>query len=521
LIVKLGHSAPRAARSDDPVVRRLSSRTGFAAVISIVAVYYLFLLSIGTFQLFAPESLDQVFNSVLMHLVRGEFNVDSGAIQFEASIRNGKTYTYFGVFPALLRLLALPFTDIVRAHLARLSCLAAMVIFVALQLRTLLLVHDTLPTRNQKSEFFAVMAVAIVLSGPQIYLLAVAWVYHEPILWAGVMAAAFNLIILRAALGCGGLRTVDLVLLSVLAGLSLHARVPIGVALCVGTVFLIVRTAWSHFAPEDGSRLLARETVFVKQIPAMLSDPSIWLPILVLGMAAVFIGLINFGRWGSPFKFEGDLQDTRLIQTNPDLLTIFRHYGTFSVGRIWVGALYYATGVPWLLKNVPPFAEILHARYVTIDAPPITPLLTNPLMIFFGGIGLYRLWWKPELRAGSLAILRLSLIGHSAAVVLILAVCFLTLRYRFDLMPFVTLAAFIGYRSFSITAAATSQTCQRRVRLAAMGLCVLGIVFSHYVLLLYKASSFGVPVEVRLSLRPFLPSTYLPISGPCSECPSP
>jgi hypothetical protein len=482
-------------------------------VLAIVAVYYLFLLSNGTFQLFAPEALDQVFNNMLVHLVRGEFNVDSGAIQFEATIRNGKTYTYFGVFPALSRLLALPFTDIARAHLARLSCLAAMVIFVALQLRTLLFVHNTLPARHQRSEFFAVMVTATVLSGPQIYLLAVGWVYHEPILWAGVMAAAFNLIILRAALGRGGLRTVDLVLLSVLAGLSLNTRVPIGVALCLGTVLIIARTAWSYPAPEDGSRLPARETVFVKQIPAMLSDPSIWLPILVLGMAAVFTGLINFGRWGSPFKFNGDIQYTHLIQAYPAFLAVYRNYGVFNLGRIWTGALYYATGVPWLLKNVPPFAEFLHARYVTIDAPPITPLLTNPLTIFFSGIGLYRLWWKPELRAGSLAILRLSLIGHFAAVVLVLAFCSLTLRYRFDLMPFVTLAAFIGFRSFSVTAAATSQTCQRRLRLGAIGLCVLGIVFSHYVLLLYKASSFGVPMEIRLSLRPFLPSTYLAISA--------
>jgi hypothetical protein len=482
-------------------------------VLAIVAVYYLLLLSNGTFQLFAPELLDQVFNNMLTHLVRGEFNVDSGAIQFEATIRNGKTYAYFGVFPALLRLLALPFADIARAHLARLSCLTAMVIFVALQLRTLLFVHNTLPVRNQKSEFFAVMVAATVLSGPQLYLLAVAWVYHEPILWAGVMAAAFNLIILRAALG-RGLRTIDIVLLSVLAGLSLNTRVPIGVALCLGTVLLIAWTAWSHLTPEDGSRPLGRELVFVNRIPALLSDPSIWLPILILGSSAVIIGFINFRRWGSPFAFSGDIKYYVSLQYYPAYLTVIRDYGTFNFGRIWIGALYYATGVPWLLKSVPPFAQFLHARYCSIDAPPITPLLTNPLTIFLGGIGLYRLWWKPELGAGSLPILRLSLIGHSAAVVLILAFCFLTLRYRFDLMPFVTLAAFIGYRSFSITAAATSQACQRRLRLAAIGLCVLGIVFSHYVLLLHKAWSFGVPVEVRLALRPFLPSTYLPIAGP-------
>ena len=53
-------------------------------------------------------------------------------------------------------------------------------------------------------------------------------------------------------------------------------------------------------------------------------------------------------------------------------------YGEFDVGRKWIEALYYATGIPYVLKAVPPFAEFLHARYSGIEAPPITPVLTNP-----------------------------------------------------------------------------------------------------------------------------------------------
>src|SRR5439155_21255453 len=114
----------------------------------------------GTFELFSPEMLDKVFDSMLMHLLHGEFNVDPKAIDFEASIRNGKTYSYFGIFPALLRLLALPVTDLASAHLARLSCLTAIVIFVALQLRMLFIVHDSLPAGSRRSEFLAVMVAA-------------------------------------------------------------------------------------------------------------------------------------------------------------------------------------------------------------------------------------------------------------------------------------------------------------------------------------------------------------------------
>jgi hypothetical protein len=193
---------------------------------------------------------------------------------------------------------------------------------------------------------------------------------------------------------------------------------------------------------------------------------------------------------------------------------MFNTYGAFNLGRVWIGALYYATGIPWLLKGVPPFAEFLRARYFRIEAPPITPILTNPLAILLAGIGLYRLWWKPDLRADRVAILRMTLIGHAVAIVILLAFFVLTLRYRFDFAPFMTLAAFVGYRSFCLTVAETSEVRYRQLRAAAVGLCVLGIVFSHYVLVLHKAWSMGVPMSVRLSLRPFLPSTYLPVPGP-------
>jgi hypothetical protein len=63
--------------------------------------------------------LDRAFGNMLLHLLHGEFAIDRAAIDFEAFTRDGKTYAYFGVFPAPLRLVAMPFTDIAQAELAR------------------------------------------------------------------------------------------------------------------------------------------------------------------------------------------------------------------------------------------------------------------------------------------------------------------------------------------------------------------------------------------------------------------
>jgi hypothetical protein len=162
----------------------ISSDWHFAALIAAVAVYSPFLLSNGTFQLFAPEMLDKAFNNMLLHLLRGEVTVDREAIDFEAFTHDGKTYAYFGVFPALLRLPALPFVDVAQVPLARLSCLTAVVFYVAVQLRMLVIVHQSLPPQNQLHSFLGIMMAATVLGGPQLYILGSASIYHEPILWS-------------------------------------------------------------------------------------------------------------------------------------------------------------------------------------------------------------------------------------------------------------------------------------------------------------------------------------------------
>jgi hypothetical protein len=486
-------------------LRPVSLDLYFVGLIAVVSVYYLFLLSNGTFQIFAPELLDKVFNNILVHLLRGEFTIDRDAIDYEAITQDGQTYTYFAVFPAILRLLAIPFVDIAQADLARLSCLMAVVIFIVLQLRTLLIVHYSLPAGTRIRGLFTVMIAATVLSGPQIYILGSAWVYHEPILWAAVLAAAFNLIVVRVALSGDGFRTSDLALLAALAGLAINTRAPIGVALYLGTVLLIAWAAWSRHAPEwRQSRWPARGKVF-GAVSALARDPRIWVPVLVLGLLAVAGGIVNFGRWGNPFAFNG-ANHTYWIERHPNVMVAVRDYGVFDLDRIGIAVLYHATGIPYILKSVPAFAGLL--RCCVIEAPPLTPLLTNPLTILLAGVGLYRIWVSPDLQSRSLAMLRITLMAHAFAVVLILMFFTFTLRYRFDFAPFMTLAAFVGYRSLSMMAAGFSGTWRRRTLFAAVGLCVVGVLGSHYILLVHKVWSMGVPMEVRLALFPFAPFAH-------------
>ena len=486
----------------------ISSDWGFAALIAAVAVYYLFLLSNGTLRLFAPEMLDKAFGNMLVHLLRGEVTVDREAIDFEAFTHDGKTYAYFGVFPALLRLSALLFVDIAQVPLARLSCLTAVVFYVAVQLRMLVIVHQSLPRQSRLHGFLAIMMAATVLSGPQLYILGSASIYHEPILWSAAMAATFNLVLVRAAFGGGALGARDLVWLAILAGLTINTRASIGVALYLGTTLLVAWTAWKRRAVGGREGLSTGHAGGTStSIRAVASDPSIALPIAVLLLFAIAVGAVNFARWGNPFIFV-DFRYYYWGLRHANFLGILQNYGEINLGRMWIGGLYYATGIPYLLKGVHPFAEFLDSRIAAIEAPPFSPFLTNPITIFLAGIGIYHLWWRPSLPPQSASILRLALVGHSSAALLIFAAMYLTMRYRFDFAPFMTMAALIGYRAISFTAAERPESWRKRLRIATAGLCVLGILGSHYVLLVHKVWSIAVPMPVRLALLPFAPFAH-------------
>ena len=88
---------------------------------------------------------------------------------------------------------------------------------------------------------------------------------------------------------------------------------------------------------------------------------------------------------------------------------------------------------------------------------------------------------------------------------------FLAFRHRVDLAPFMTLAALIGYRSVAMAVVGTTERWRKKLLAAGSGLCVIGIVFSHYVLVLHKVWSAGVATEVRTTPLPFSPaSPFLP-----------
>lgn len=122
----------------------------------------------------------------------GDLAVPRGSLGIEGFIQDGAEYTYFGPWPALLRMPVLLLSDEYDGQLTIPSMLLAFVLLAVMCARLAWLVRDLMRPRAAVSRFEAAsMAVLLALVTGGTTLTAVAalpWVYHEVYAWAVAFA---------------------------------------------------------------------------------------------------------------------------------------------------------------------------------------------------------------------------------------------------------------------------------------------------------------------------------------------
>jgi hypothetical protein len=130
-----------------------------------------------------------VFNNMLSHLLRGDFSVDADIIWDEAFLRDGKTYTYFGVTPVVLRipllLIGRLITDITILSIIIAACMSAYFKWASVSL-----INSIVPKSRLQTTVYAAFVLSIFIGGPQIQFLK-ASIYQEVMSWAMALSAAF------------------------------------------------------------------------------------------------------------------------------------------------------------------------------------------------------------------------------------------------------------------------------------------------------------------------------------------
>jgi len=441
----------------------LSSRTAILLT-ALYAAWAALLLTNFDLHPFASEKLGRVFTDVARHLLHWDFTVDPDVITFEAFVHDGRTYTYFGILPAIARipLVLLGGEDL---QLARISCLLALAIGVYCGIRIVQAAFTL--ADNRAHPFVLPILIGMATSGPAVYLLAAASIYQEVIFWAAAFTAAFNAIVLRRHFAGQKLQGRDFVCLSVLAGLCLLTRSNCGVALYAALFLLMLADLRASPTPLiSGTRVVAGA--------------------VTIGFVAMQL-TVNWQRWGSPLAFLPWQYYDQFIN-HPDFMARLIRHGTFAAIRVPFAFAYYVTG----LKPEAVAPAFFEDYYGAIEGPRSITTLCAPLIWLFAAYGLVVLVRRSR-RSGTPALL---LIGNGIAPLLMLGIPFLAVRYSFDGWGTLLIAAALGMRAI----ARQFPQPTRLIRSGLAGVLLLGILASHLSLLRYKINYSGTDPAIRYAL---------------------
>jgi hypothetical protein len=438
--------------------------SGNAALLWLIpaTLYYGVLLTAGSSGLFGSVTLGQTFNSMLLHLLHGRFDVDPAAIGGEGYLRDGAVYAYFGIFPALFRALFRWLPNFATTDFTRIACLTAVATMAGAKVMSVRLMWWR-ASAHAPALLLAAMIAVVLLSGPQVEFLRPS-IYQEVELWAGALSAIFVYLFLRGLFDEDGFSPSLLTAMAAVAGLCLLTRVSnaIGLYAALGFIWLCVTwRAWEDRRPLAGLAL----------------------PISVLTVFVVAMAVVNAGRWGNPLVF-ADFSRAMMNDLYPDRQVRLQLYGEFNPARIGYLFSYYFAPF-WVLRDAA--GGFLWAGFeggytaCCVELPPSSFLVSDPLLIGLCVCGL-----GTALRKGAKGrdMVTAAGLGLFLPILLMLTAFSASFRYRMEFYPFFELFAFIG---FAWLAASPTRYSSALVCFGALA----SILTGNVMWLLYMLSPFG------------------------------
>ncbi|MCW3475463.1 hypothetical protein [Limobrevibacterium gyesilva] len=462
--------------------RSIGDRLILIVLSALMVAYYGIILTDGHFNVLHPTSYGLTFNSMLEHLLRGQFDVDPAAVANEGFRRDGRVYSYWGILCALVRLPLLAWPEGLRTDVTGLSCLVAVSLAGYLKLRTLLFVYRQSPPSPDRALLVAAFGIWLLLAGAQTGYLRTS-IYQEVLFWSAAITAGFVYCAVRGVL-LGAFTTRRLACMAALAGLALLTRVSTGMGLYVALGLLLAVLAIADATRAGQPRAPAA------RLAATLSSRRILAPLGILLAGCAAAAAVNAQRWGNPLTF-ADFNLYLMNRFYPDRLIRSAEYGLFNVARIPFGLVYYFFPV-WVVRRGDGLLLFEEHRTRLLDAselPPSSFLLTDllPLILL---VALCNLLPRAN-RARTISTRQTLAIlaGLAIPTLLMLTAISMNYRYRMEFYPLLEFGGFIALYLLATKAAA--HPLSRRLRAVLLAATAISLASTYFVLALYKLSPYG------------------------------
>jgi hypothetical protein len=434
--------------------------------------------------------VNRTFNSMIEHLVHGQFDVDPNTIGGEGNLRNGHVYAYFGITCALVRLPLLLFHRL-DLDVTRWSCLIAVCLAGMMKIRIVLFLRRYCGSTPASEWAVGLMLAYIVLGGAAVGYLK-ASIFQEVVFWAVACATVFVYFAVKG-LVTGQFTAAALSWMAFAAGCAMLTRVSTGLGLCAAFGLLLPVLL--------AQELRAGRAVFTRRF---------LIPVAILAALLIAVGTVNYYRWENPWTFTGGTYIG--YHENPERLIPQHLYGHFNLARIPLGLSYYFLPL-WAIQGGDGrlLFEGTQTRLMdSLELPPSSFFLTDLLPIAFIVFLAIALWagrrdlacslrreWgfaqreetQPPFRLFYLAQGLALAAGLAVPCVLMMTFIWMNYRYRMEFYPEMDLLAFLGlYATVSNPALLARFNRCRRWMLAA---AVVSIVSAFAAMVLYKLSDWG------------------------------
>ncbi len=422
---------PPARRPTNPSRRRFAIATMAGALVALpFELWTLWDLWSGSINALRSVPYDNFYDLQARVLFHGHLYLPNGTEGIEAFVHNGHQYTYFGLFPSLIRMPILLLTSRLDGQLTAPSILAAWVLtalFSALMFwRIRVLMRGDAPVGRVEAASFGVLMATVMGGSVVLYLAATPFVFNEDFAWSIplTVGALYALLGLLERPSWGRVLTSGFLILC--ANLD---RSPTGWGCSIAAVLI---AAWFALGMEGASTRR-------------------WaLPALAAGLVPFLAGcVVTYAKFGIPIGLPMADQVWAMVNAHRRYFLAANGGKAFSLAFLPSTLSAYLQPFGLRAGGIFPFftppgapAPWLAGAVMDQSYPTASLTATSPLLFLLGCWGVITAVRRR--RVGRMRLTWFVLLGAAAGTSGVLLWGYISQRYLADLMPFFIIAAGIG-----------------------------------------------------------------------------